>query len=39
MLVVEILDDCFHYLGGVVKITGKAFGNDLALKDKFVAVV
>ena len=39
MLVVQILNDCFHYLGGIVEIVWKAFGNHLALEDEFVAVI
>lgn len=39
MLVVQILDDCFDYLGGIVEIIWEAFGNDLALEDEFVAVI
>lgn len=39
MLVVQILDDCFDYFGGIVEIIWEAFGNDLALEDEFVAVI
>lgn len=39
MLVVQILNDCFHYLGWIVEIVWKAFGNHLALEDEFVAVI
>ena len=39
MLIVQILDDCFHYLGGIVEIIWEAFGDDLALKNEFIAVI